>query len=134
MISTLVDLLGSFYANNDLANVETIARSLHAAIPGDQVSLQFLGLVYYRMGRVKEAVRVFDKVACRHAPSVAATSAQGDSAVEVCYREATRRNPSLAKAWYDLGNALLALRKFELAIPAFRSSLRSQLSPSPVAP
>ena len=36
MISTLVDLLVSF---------EAMARRLHSAIPGDQMSLQFLGLV-----------------------------------------------------------------------------------------
>ena len=33
MISTLVDLLGNFYVNNDFTHFETIARTLHASVP-----------------------------------------------------------------------------------------------------
>lgn len=135
MISTLVDLLGSFYANNDFTNVETIARSINSAVPGDLVSLQFLGLVYYRTGRVKDAIRVFNTVIRRRKPvpeeeleSEGAYLFQHESAEVMCYRQATRRSASLAKAWYDLGTTLLKLRKFELAIPAFRSSLKAQPS------
>ena len=120
MISTLVDLLGNFYASNDFTNVEAIARSIHASVPGDQVSLQFLGLAYYRTGRVKEAIRIFDKVLPRR------RAAPGDSAAAACYRQATRRSPHLAQAWFDLGTALLELKKFDLALPAFHSSLKAQ--------
>jgi Flp pilus assembly protein TadD len=123
MISTLVDLLGNFYISNDFTNVEAIARSIHAAIPSDQVSLQFLGLVYYRTGRVKEAIRVFNKVLGRRKPAPQKDLSQGDSAAAVCYREATRHNPDLAQVWYDLGATLLNLRKVELALPAFRNAL-----------
>jgi tetratricopeptide (TPR) repeat protein len=131
MIGTLVDLLGNFYVSNDFGNVEAIARSIHAAVPGDQVSLQFIGLVYYRTGRISEAVRIFDKVVHRRkAPAEAEAKktdlAHADSVAAVCYQQATRRSPYLAQAWYDLGTALLELRKFELAIPAFRSSLKAQ--------
>jgi len=133
MIRTLVDLLGNFYANNDFTNFEAIARSIQATIPNDPVSLQFLGLVYYRTGRVKDAVRVFDKlVHWRKAPSGAEATApkpdmpEGDYAAAVCYAAATQRSSKLAQAWYDLGTALLDLRKFKQAIPAFRSALIAQ--------
>ena len=46
MIRTLVDLLGTFYASNDLSNFEFIARSIYSSVPGETVSLQFLGLAY----------------------------------------------------------------------------------------
>ena len=132
MISTLVDLLGNFYVNNDLTHFETIARTLHASVPDDLVSLQFLGLAYYRTGRVDEAVSIFNKVLRRRktladAASKATNKIAGDeTCAAICYREATKRNPWLAKAWYDLGAALLKLKKSELAIPAFRSFLAAQ--------
>lgn len=133
MIGTLVDLLGNFYANNDFTHVETIARTLHASIPDDLVSLQFLGLAYYRTGRVDEAVSIFDKVLRRRKRLTAAGSqeamnelAGNEGCAAVCYKEATKRNPWLAKAWYDLGAILLKLKKSELAIPAFRSFLAAQ--------
>ena len=133
MISTLVEMLGNFYANNDLANVEMLARSIHSAVPGDQVSLLFLGLAYYKTGRSNEALDTFDKVSAtrrskakrllkHEKPSLP----EGDSASVACYEEATRRSPLLARLWCDLGAALLELRRFDLAIPAFRSSLKAQ--------
>ena len=130
MISTLVEMLGNFYANNDLANVETLARSIHSAVPGDQVSLLFLGLAYYKTGRASAALDTFDKVHATKTPSLLkheeSSLPQADSAAVVCYEEATRRSPLLARLWCDLGAALLELRKFDLAIPAFRSSLKAQ--------
>ena len=133
MISTLIDLLGSFYARNDLINFEAIARSIHASIPNDQVSLQFLGLVYYRTGRIKDAVHVFEKLVRRRRPfsederkMVKSDLPQGDYAAAACYQAATRRSSKLARAWYDLGTTLLALRRFKQAIPAFRSALVTQ--------
>lgn len=133
MISTLVDLLGNFYLNNDLTHFETIARTLHASIPDDLVSLQFLGLAYYQTGRVDEAVSIFDKVLRRRKTLASADSNMTtneipgeESCAAVCYQEATKRNPWLAKAWYDLGAVLLKLKKSELAIPAFRSFLAAQ--------
>ncbi len=133
MISTLVEMLGNFYANNDLANVEILARSIHSAVPGDQVSLLFLGLAYYKTGRASEALDTFDKVKTRR-PSTStsllkndeASLPEGDSAAVACYEEATRRSPLLSRLWCDLGATLLELRKFDLAIPAFRSSLKAQ--------
>lgn len=133
MISALVEMLGNFYANNDLANVETLARSIHSAVPGDQVSLLFLGLAYYKTGRASEALDTFDKVNTTRKAKVPSLLKheepclpKADSAAIVCYEEATRRSPLLARLWCDLGAALLELRKFDLAIPAFRSSLKAQ--------
>ena len=116
MIHTLINLLASFYESNDMRQVETIARSLHTAIPDDQVSLKFLGIVYYRTGRIKDAIRLFDFIQCRHAgASTDAQSASGnvDSAVAACSQEAKRRVPYLAQAWQELGCALQKIRTFD---------------------
>jgi tetratricopeptide (TPR) repeat protein len=133
MIRTLVDLLGNFYARNDFANFEAIARSLLEAIPNDQVSLQFLGLAYYRTGRINDALQVFDRLVRRRQPdpgapaeSAEAGLALDDSAAAVCYQEATRDRPDLARAWYDVGTTLVELGKVEQALPAFRSALTAQ--------
>ncbi len=129
MISTLVDLLANFYAKNDFTNFEAIARSLLNTVPNDQVSLQFLGLVYYRTGRVKDAIRTFNKVILRRKPVKAesvigdASLSAGDYAAAACYREATRHSPELSQAWFDLGTTLLELGKYEQAVPAFHNSL-----------
>ena len=133
MIGTLVDLLGSFYASNDLINFEAMARSLHAAIPGDQMSLQFLGLVYYRTGRIKDAKSLFDKLRLRRAASndIDDIAASGEPAIPddpatlACYQEATRQRPYLARAWYDLGSILMELGRFEQAVAVFRNSLKA---------
>lgn len=130
MISTLVELLGNFYARNDFTNFEAIARSLLVAIPNDVVALQFLGLAYYRTGRVEDAIVVFDQVVRRAPPTGStertasgAVTADAKSAAAVCYQEATRRSAQLGKAWYDIGTTLLALGKLKLAAAAFHSAL-----------
>ncbi len=118
MIHTLINLLASFYESNDMRQVETIARSLHTAIPGDQVSLKFLGIVYYRTGRIKDAIRLFDFIQCRHAgPKSEGQGVSGsvDSAVAACSQEARRRVPYLAQAWLELGCALQKIRPFDCA-------------------
>ena len=112
MISTLINLLGSFYERKEFTKAEAIARNMHTAIPGDRVSLKFLGLVYYRTGRINEAIRLFDQL--ERQPNLCAekqASAPADSAVVACAREAMLRAPYLAQAWHDLGNALLKLRE-----------------------
>ena len=116
MISTLINLLGSFYESKEFSKAETIAHNIHTAIPRDQVSLKFLGLVYYRTGRINEAMRLFDQLE-RNPNCALATQETSplDSAAVACAREATLRVPYLAQAWRDLGNALLKLRKFQRA-------------------
>jgi len=133
MIRTLVDLLGNFYASNDFTNFEAIARSIQSTIPNDPVSLQFLGLVYYRTGRIKDAIHIFDRLVRRRKPAldaepvtVAPDLPPGDYAAAACYQAATEPDSKLAKAWYDLGTVLFDLKKFRQAIPAFRSALIAQ--------
>ena len=121
MINTLVNLLGGFYESNDFAKVEAIARAIHKAVPGDEVSLKFLGLVYYRTGRIKDANRLFDRVH-RRTSDRPETIETGSSAVMAVSREATRRVPYLSQAWCDLGNALMKQRSHELAPPSFRNA------------
>ena len=132
MISTLFDLLANFYARNDFTNFEAIARNLLNAVPNDQVSLQFLGLAYYRTGRVKDAIRIFNKVVLRRKPAKSeaevgnASLASGDHAAAACYQEATRHSPELSQAWFDLGTALLELGKCKQAVPAFHNALLAE--------
>ena len=114
MISTLINLLGSFYERKEFTKAEAIARNMHTAIPGDRVSLKFLGLVYFRTGRINEAIRLFDEL--ERQPNISAekqATAPADSAVVACAREATLRVPYLAQAWRDLGKALAKLRNFQ---------------------
>jgi len=121
MISTLVNLLGGFYESSDFAKVEAIAHSINKAVPGDEVSLKFLGLVYYRTGRTNDAMRLFNRVHRR-------TSARpekiesGTSAVAAVAREASRRVPYLAQAWCDLGRALMAQKADKAILPSFQSA------------
>lgn len=125
MISTLINLLGGFYENNDFAKAETIAHSIRTAVPGDQVSLKFLGLVYYRTGRIKDAIRLFDRVQGGQEAILKTASPRteaDDSAVAALSREATLRVPYLAQAWRDLGNALLKLRNTDRMVQSFPSA------------
>lgn len=117
MISTLINLLGGFYESNDFTKVETIARNIHRAIPGDQVSLKFLGLAYYRTGRIRDAIRLFDQVERAQQANLSADPRRSgtkrsavESAAKACSQEAARRVPYLAQAWRELGNSL---RKFD---------------------
>lgn len=123
MISTLVNLLGGYYESSDLEKVEAIAHHINKAIPGDEVSLKFLGLVYYRTGRTQDAIRVFNRVHRRASPRPEKIDT-GSSAVAAVAREASRRVPYLAQAWCDLGRTLMALRtdKRTAAAPAFESA------------
>ena len=121
MISTLIHLLGRSYESNDFAKAETIAYSIHRAVPGDEVSLKFLGLVYYHTGRIKDAIQLFDRVHRRQStrPEKIETAT---SAVVAVSQEATRRFPYLAQAWHDLGCALTKLRGLELASQTFQGA------------
>ena len=123
MISTLVNLLGGYYESNDFAKVEAIAHSINKAVPGDEISLKFLGLVYYRTGRTKDAMRLFNRVHRRARPRP--EKIDGDaSAVAALAREASQRVPYLTQAWCELGRTLMAQRadKQASAAPSFQSA------------
>lgn len=128
-----MDLLAGFYVNGHFRRVEAIARSLLVAIPEDRVSLQFLGLAYYRSGRIEQAKCVFERVIDRRKKSLrmpwhSHRLATGgiSAAATVCYTEATRPSSELAKTWFDLGVALNELGTPEKAISAFNSALAAR--------
>jgi Flp pilus assembly protein TadD len=131
MIRTMMDLLSTYYQNSDWINVETITHTILAAIPDDPVSLQFLGLVYYKTGRLGDAVQIFNRLVSREERTSELKIklgkqhlSRGDyTAAAACYEEATRLDPKLATAWHDLGVALTELGQRKQAMAAFRSAL-----------
>jgi hypothetical protein len=72
MINALFDLLGMFYQSGDFVQAEWMARSVLLAIPDDIVSLQLLGLVYYRTERSRP---------CRHSVPPTKTPTAADIAM-----------------------------------------------------
>lgn len=134
MIGALMDLLAGSYVSGHFGRVEAIARSLLVAVPDDRVSLQFLGLAYYRSGRIEQAKRVFERVINRRKKSLlrlpwrSHRQAPGEvaEAATICYAEATRPSCELAKTWFDLGMALNELGAPEKAISAFNAALAAQ--------
>ena len=123
MIDALFDLLGTFYQSGDLTQAEWIARSIFQAIPDDIVSLQFLGLLYYRTARRSEALQAFG-AADREAASVAGSDAEpGDLLASAqCLRAASGRGSTLAGAWYDLGLLLFRLGRYPQALKALHAA------------
>ncbi|MFZ2628962.1 MAG: tetratricopeptide repeat protein [Rugosibacter sp.] len=131
MIGALVELLNNSYQSGNLAHVEVIARTLCAAIPDDVVSLQILGLAYLKTGRTADALKLFRKAdrKNRHTPDIeplADGGTQLESAATACYREATRKHAGLGRLWYDLGIALLSLKRPRQSIWAFRAALAAR--------
>lgn len=124
MIDALFDLLGTFYQSGDFAQAEWIARSILQAIPEDIVSLQFLGLIYYRTQRRDEAMQAF-----RAADTDATTpSALGNlqPASTQCLHAASGHGAALAGAWYELGLVLFRLRRYRQAISALQAALSAR--------
>lgn len=133
MIGALLDLLGGYYVKGHFTQVEAIARSLLSVVPDDRVSLQFLGLAYYRSGRVEQAIDVFSQLrerrrqsSLRRLPWRGGRPARRVSPAAVCYEEATRPSADLARTWFDLGRVLDELGESDKAIAAFRSALAAQ--------
>lgn len=125
MINALFDLLGTFYQSGEFAQAEWMARSILQAIPDDIVSLQFLGLVYYRTRRREQAMQAFR----------AADAATGDTPARVdhrlqasaqCLQAASGHGSTLASAWYELGLILFRLRRYPQAIRALRAALSAR--------
>jgi len=127
MLHALFQLLGSHYANDDLGAVEGLLRSILATVPNDPTSMKFLGLVYYRTGRIDQAERLFDMAARRQRsctsfeiqPHDDFLSRHGYSAMAACHLEATRPDRNTARTWYDLGLVLGDLGRREEATVAF---------------
>lgn len=107
MILALVDLLGTYYQAGDLVQVETIARSMLAAIPDDIVSLQFLGLALYQTGRLGDAYFAFKQAAARlREPEPARHVTTCESAAEIAYHAATSTGTGLADGWWQIADIL----------------------------
>lgn len=130
MIGTLVELLNNYYQSGDLTHVEVIAQTIRAAIPDDVIALQVLGLAYLRTGRTSDAVRLFrnaDRKARQMTGIESMVDGCGESRTELaasaCYREATRKHSGFGGLWYDLGIALVSLKRPKQAIWAFRTAL-----------
>ncbi|MBL8374615.1 tetratricopeptide repeat protein, partial [Accumulibacter sp.] len=124
MIDALFDLFGTFYQTGNFLQAERIACRILETIPDDIVSLQFLGLVYYRTGRREEAIEAFNAATCRGLDD--GTHPRVDSRLRAsaqCLRAARVPGSAVATAWYDLGLVLLRLRRHQQAISAFQSAL-----------
>lgn len=126
MIRTLVDLLGTFYASNDLSNFEVIARSIYSSVPGETVSLQFLGLAYQRTGRINDAINLFNKAVRQPKPLAPLIPEIQNINVDTSFAEATKNNSNLAQVLYDLGTALQNTGNNEEAIRAFQIAIKTQ--------
>jgi hypothetical protein len=59
MISALIELLGKHYQSGDVTQLEVIARTIRAVIPGDVIGLQVLGMAYLKIGRTADAESLF---------------------------------------------------------------------------
>jgi tetratricopeptide (TPR) repeat protein len=127
MINALFDLLGAFYQSGDLVQAEWMARSILLAIPDDVVSLQFLGLVYYRTRRRAQALEAFS-AADRAADGRSPAAGKGDdlSAAQQCLPAASDHGSTLAGAWYDLGLVFCRLRRHPQAIRAWQAALTAR--------
>jgi predicted Zn-dependent protease len=126
MLRRLFELFAWHYAIGNMAVVEAVVHGILRTVPDDLISLQFLGLVYYRTGRIDDATRVFRAAAPNQSPmdklvsegGECFLSRNGDSAAAACCLAATGHNPDLAIAWRDLSLALHDLGLPEQAVRA----------------
>lgn len=129
MIDALFDLLGMCYQDGNLVQAEWIARSIVQAIPDDAVSLQFLGLVYYRTRRRAQAVEAFASADRAKGPSGRIARAEAQSlprASAQCLLAASSPGSTLAVAWYDLALVLFRVRRYGQALASLRAALAVQ--------
>lgn len=124
MIDALFDLFGTFHQRGDLVQAEAIASIIRQAIPDDCVSLQFLGLTWYRTGRREEAIEAFKAAAaCHHDRGRSTHIDRRLHAATQCQRAARGNGAALPGVWYDLGLVLFRLRCYQQAIDAFQAAL-----------
>ena len=105
MISGLMDLLNTCYECGDFGLMEVVAKTVQQTIPGEIVSLHFLGLAYLKTGRPGNALSLFKKLRekmpfakgfigrAANSPTLPDTH----TAEAGCYLEATSLNPGLAR-------------------------------------
>jgi hypothetical protein len=105
MISGLMDLLNTCYECGDFALMEVVAKTVQQSIPGEIVSLHFLGLAYLKTGRPGSALSLFKRLRKKIPFAKGVGSRAGDyqplpdthTAEAGCYLEATSLNPGLAR-------------------------------------
>ncbi len=127
MINALFDLLGMFYQSGDFVQAEWMARSILLAIPDDIVSLQLLGLVYYRTDRRTKALQAF--TAAEEDTCDSRGPADFDHSLQAsaqCLQAASGHGSALADAWYELGLILFRLRRYQQAINALQAALSAR--------
>lgn len=127
MINALFDLLGMFYQSGDFVQAEWMARSILLAIPDDIVSLQLLGLVYYRTERRAQALQAFSAAAGDPCDSRGPTDVNRNlQASAQCLQAASGHGSMLAGAWYELGLVLFRLRRYPQATNAFQAAVSAR--------
>ena len=96
MISALIELLGKHYQSGDVTQLEVIARTIRAVIPGDVIGLQVLGMAYLKIGRTADAESLFRRADIKGRKASAIQSkvdgnseSQTELAATVFHREAT---------------------------------------------
>ena len=127
MITALVDLMGTYYQAGNLSQMGVIARSILAAIPGDVVALQFLGLALYRMGHIEAARRVFSRLyvkADEAKPADLVTT--GELASTTILRLARSPAAGLGEAWLSIAHVLTKLGFRSAATQAYEASLTAR--------
>ena len=129
MINALLELLSNSYHCGDLAQMEVIASTLLHAIPDDIVSMQFLGLVYYRKGKLDSAINLFSRARGEKQSShvdMKRTTEGHKIAAAACYFEATLPSTQLADGWYEVGVTLHGLGQLEQAVSAYRAAIAAR--------
>lgn len=103
MLRKFFELFAWHYASGNMALVEAVVHTILRTVPDDLISPQFLGLVYYRTGRIDAATRVLRAAAPMPSPLDEFVSEgddyflsrHGNSAAAACCLAATCRNPDL---------------------------------------
>ena len=108
MINSLIELLSKHYQSGDLPQLEIIARTIRAVIPGDVIGLQVLGMAYLKIGRTADAESLFKRadIKGRKASTIQPTiDGNGESPTElaatVFHREATRKDSVFGRLLYS---------------------------------
>lgn len=131
MTQAMIDLLAICCQNGNLEMMETVARSMLAAVPDDIVAWQFLGLTLYMKGRPDDAMRVFRtfaKVAARRSSRLATSC---ELAATASYHLATQAGSGLTKGWAGIAKILTQIGFKRHAANARKAALSAGGRPDP---
>jgi tetratricopeptide (TPR) repeat protein len=132
-ISVLVEQAKRAHQAGQLQQAEQMYRSVLAAAPHHPEATHYLGLLYYRLGRLDEALQLLAE-ACRldranplywfNTGVVAQRAGKRDEAVRA-YQQALVFNPRHLEARVNLGNVLKELGRLDEAEAAYEHVLRT---------